>query len=94
MTLLSLSDIIDEIAKLQHFQSYMCSICGHEVRYHVLQIETFCPQCGTKSKVRGYGSIGIEIQDVIDAVLEWAGEGEEFEAVMLRQRGIINDKHQ
>ncbi len=92
MTALSLNDIIDEIAKLQHFHSYKCSVCNYEARYHVLQIYVICPECGTEAKVRGLGSIGSEIQDVIDAVLEWAGEGEGFEAVAARHHIIVSQK--
>jgi predicted RNA-binding Zn-ribbon protein involved in translation (DUF1610 family) len=91
---MSLNNVIDEINNLEHFQFYQCSACGQKVRFHVLQIKHICPICGAESKVRGFGSIGSEIQDVIDAVLEWAGKGEEFEAVMSRYRSIANDKHQ
>jgi hypothetical protein len=94
MSAMSLNNIIDEIAKLPHFQSYQCSICGYTVQYHVLQINAVCPGCGLESKVRGHGSIGTEIQDIIDAVLEWAGEGEQLEAVMARHQSIVSDKRE
>jgi hypothetical protein len=42
-------------------------------------------------KCRAFGGIGTEIQDVIDAVLAWAGEGEELQAVLERHKQIMAD---
>jgi len=79
-------DTIQEIKNLPHFRDLKCPQCGTNTRVHALQIYAHCPQCGTKYKYRGYGAIGAEIQDVVDAVLEWAGEGETFDAVLERHR--------
>ena len=81
---------IDEIRKLDHFHTIKCQ-CGGSIRFHTLQIYAECRECGTKTKVRAFGGAGTEIQDVIDAVLEWAGEGESFEAVMDRRKAILED---
>jgi hypothetical protein len=82
-------DVIDEVNGLKHFDSFECPECHEIVRYHVLQIHAVCPECSNEEKVRAFGGIGTEIQDVIDAVLEWAGEGEDFEAVMKRRNEIL-----
>ena len=77
--------VIDEIKALPHFRVYPCKSCGREVRIHSLQMYGGCSQCGGRRKLRAFGGIGTEIQDVIDAVLEWAGEGESWEAVLRRR---------
>lgn len=87
-----LGEVIDEIAQLRHFHSFACKKCGLRIRYHVLEGYVSCQKCNTQHKVRGFGGIGTEIQDVIDAVLEWTGEGETFEAVLRRHKVIQDDK--
>jgi hypothetical protein len=89
---MGLGQVIDEILQLQHFRTLTCSRCQGSVRYHVLQIYAACPRCKTQHKVRAFGGIGTEIQDVIDAVLQWAGDGEGFEAVLARHKQIQEDK--
>jgi hypothetical protein len=89
---MGLSEVIDEIHRLEHFHTLACSKCQEPVRYHVLQIYAACPKCNAQHKVRSFGGRGTEIQDVIDAVLEWAGDGENFEAVMKRHGEIRKDK--
>lgn len=88
-----MNDIIGEIKSLPHFSDIECPNCTERIRLHTLQIQANCPNCGLSFKNRGYDSIGTEIQDVIDAVLEWAGEGESFAAVMNRYREIIESKN-
>ena len=83
---MSYSQTIDEIKSLPNFRDFECSKCGVIIRVHALEIQTRCPKCKTVHKCRAFGAIGTEIQDVIDAVLEWAGEGENFEAVMTRYK--------
>ena len=77
---------------MPHFSIIECSNCKGKFRVHVLEIKGKCPNCGTISKYRGYASIGTEIQDVIDAVLEWMGEGETFAAAMARYHEINETK--
>ena len=86
-----MNEVIAEIESLEHFRFVDCSSCGEQVRIHVLQIHVDCPNCGAEMKCRAFGGIGTEIQDVIDAVLAWAGEGEEFQAVLARRQQILSD---
>jgi predicted RNA-binding Zn-ribbon protein involved in translation (DUF1610 family) len=87
----SLSAVLTEIEELAHFSVIACKGCAAELRVHVLQIYAQCPQCGASNKCRAFGGIGTEIQDVVDAVLAWAGDGENFDAVMKRRREILED---
>jgi hypothetical protein len=89
---MGLGSVLDEIGALPHFRTLVCATCGSEARYHVLQFYAICPECQQQHKVRAFGGIGTEIQDVIDAVLAWAGEGETYEAVLARYREIQNDQ--
>jgi len=84
--------IITEIEKLPHFSTFKCNDCSAEVRVHALQIYATCPQCGAQRKCRASGAVGTEIQDVIDAVLAWAGQGESFDAVMKQRQKILADE--
>jgi hypothetical protein len=40
---------------------------------HALEIYANCPKCGLQHKTRAFGGIGTEVEDVVDAVFEWAG---------------------
>jgi len=83
--------IIDEIKAIPHFPTFACSQCGAECRVHALQIYCRCPKCTTEVKCRSFGGVGTDILDVIDAVLEWAGDGDTFDAVIRRHREIMSD---
>lgn len=85
---MSLGQVIDEIRRLECFNNTVCPSCHTSVRYHALQIYANCPKCNTQIKVRAFGGVGTEIQDVIDAVLEWIGDGENLEAVLKRHKQI------
>jgi len=85
-----LVEIIEEIRRLPHFRRIRCRACGEERRVHALQIYSICA-CGTQVKCRSFGASGSEIEDVIDAVLEWMGAGEELQAVLRRQAEIQAD---
>lgn len=87
----NINSIIDEIWRTPHWRVFRCALCGGHLRVHALQIQVRCGSCGRSTKCRAFGGIGTEIQDVIDAVLEWASEGEDLEAVMRRHREIIED---
>jgi hypothetical protein len=63
---------IEAIRKLAPFRTFACE-CGAMVRVHALTIYAKCQKCRSEYKTRAFGGIGSEIQDVIDAVLEWAG---------------------
>lgn len=87
----SFSSIIPEIERLPHFRTFQCQECSAEIRVHALQIYAVCPGCGMQIKCRASGAIGTELEDVIDAVLAWSGEGEAFAAVMRRRQEILAD---
>ena len=88
---MSYSDIIQRIENLEHFRQVKCPACKEKQRFYILDIHGSCSTCGTKLKLRGLGSIGTEIEDVIDAVLEWMGEGKTLEVSLNRQRQIIEE---
>lgn len=83
-------DIIDEINRLPRFRKYTCHQCGHEQEVYTLEIYGICKSCGRKSKLRGFASMGTEIEDVIDAVLQWLGTDKEFEHAMKSKKEINN----
>ncbi len=56
-----------------------------------MELYAKCPKCGTNHKCRGFGAAGTEIQDVIDAVLAWAGSGDAWEAVVRRHAEILHE---
>ena len=89
---MNLNTVIDEIHSLEHFSTFVCPDCDALIRYHTLQIYAVCSNCGAQRKVRSFGGVGTEIQDVIDSVLEWAGTGENLEAVLNRHKEIQKDR--
>jgi hypothetical protein len=82
--------IVEEIHRLPHWRTIQCT-CGNDVRIHALQIHALCRSCGQTIKCRAFGGLGTELEDVIDAVLEWASVGEDFAAVMQRHEQIVAD---
>lgn len=93
-------EIVDIIkSKLEHldpFPEFNWLGCGKSVRHHILDFYAVCPNCNLKTKVWILGVKGSEIQEVIEAVLEWMGAGKNFEAVLKRhsiiQKEIEKDK--
>jgi transcription elongation factor Elf1 len=81
-------DVIEGIEQLPHYREFTCRQCGHKQKVYSLFIHTHCEKCGVRVKLRGYAAIGSEIEDVIDTVLAWLGEGEEFKLAMERKRVI------
>ena len=75
-------ETMQEVEKLPHYRVYTCGKCGQKQKVFVLVIQNKCENCGTNSKMRRYASIGSEIEDVIDSVLDWLGAGKEFEDAM------------
>jgi len=66
-------DVIDAIRACPRFRTTVCEGCGAAIHSHALQMYAPCPGCGAHYKCRGLGEIGSQVEDVIDAVLEWAG---------------------
>ncbi len=79
---MSYSDVIADIQNLPHYREYTCKKCGHKQKVFILRIQPSCIECGNRSKLRGYAAQGSEVEDVIDAVLNWLGTGSEFEEAM------------
>lgn len=79
---MSYSKIIEEIQRLPHYREFTCTKCRHKQKVYILLIHGKCEQCGTEYKFRGIEPIGSEIEDVVDAVLDWLGKGSEFEDAM------------
>lgn len=64
--------------------------CGRRFRVGSLEIYANCPACGTRIKARGYAGED-EIEDVIDAVLEWMLDPEAKKLAASRQAAIADD---
>src|SRR3972149_10897715 len=88
---MSYTDVIKDIENLSHYREYICSQCGQKQKIYILRIHAGCEKCGARSKLRGFASIGSEIEDVIDAVLAWLGNGVDRESAMQR-KGIIDSE--
>ena len=58
-----------------------------------LTVQSHCEGCKAPVKLRRY-TAAAEIEDVIDAVLFWMGEGEEFKLAMERKRLIDSSDDQ
>lgn len=89
---MSYSKVIEEIENLPHFKEFVCPKCGVKQRAFILRIQADCQACKTRVKLRGYGAIGSEIEDVIDSVLAWIGDGEVLEEALLRKKEITQDE--
>jgi hypothetical protein len=83
---LELDDVVDEIRAFPRTKPFAC--CGRTTEVSSLEIYAQCPVCSKTSKLRGYGAIGTEIQDVIDAVLLWMGKGPDFERALQRKKAL------
>jgi len=84
-------DTIKAIKQAKQFKNVKCSECNECFEVHALQINATCPKCDFNLKNRGFAAIGGEIEDVIDAVLEWMGTGKGYEETMKRYQ-IIREK--
>ena len=85
---MSFATLIDKIKKLPHERIFVCPKCGWHGAASILSIYTDCPQCSTRLKLRGYGAIGDEVEDVVDAVLAWMGSGTTMDAAMNRKEEL------
>lgn len=79
---MSYTKTIEDLRGLPHYREYVCSKCGHKQKTYILLIQRECEKCGTRSKLRRYAAVGAEVEDVVDAVLDWLGKGSEFEQAM------------
>ena len=85
---MSYTEVIQRIEKLRPYRDFICEKCGHKQQVYTLTIQSSCDKCGLKVKHRGYAAIGSEIEDVVDAVLEWLGQGDELKLAMQRKNEI------
>ena len=85
---MSYADVIECIENLPRFRTFTCKQCGNEQQVYSLLIHANCQKCQARVKLRGYASLGSEIEDVLDAALAWLGRGDEFELAMERKRVI------
>ena len=89
--ILSYIDCIEDINKLPHYREYACKNCGHKQKAYILIIDAECEKCGQRGKLRRYASLGAETEDLIDVVLDWLGEGDEFQVALEYKR--LRDSH-
>jgi len=85
---MSYSKTIEDIQKLPHYREYTCRKCGHEQKVYILVIQANCEKCGSRSKLRGYASIGSEVEDVVAAALNWLGRGKELDDALKWKQDI------
>ena len=85
---MSYINVIKDIENLPHYRMVTCSECGYVQKVHTLVIHGSCTECGVRRKYRGHASMGSEIEDVIDTVLAWIGQGERLTLVMERKQTI------
>lgn len=81
------TDLIDEIENLPHYREYTCKVCGARQKVFILTFQTACTQCGAISWQRSRTKRH-EIEDLIDAVLEWIGSDEILALALQRKREI------
>lgn len=65
--------------------------CGARFAVTSLDIYADCPMCGTRIKLRAF-SADEEVEDVIDAVLEWLSNPDATEIARRRQAAIALDR--
>ncbi len=87
---MSYTKVVEDIENLPHYREFTCMRCGHKQKVYSLVIQSHCEKCNTPVKLRRF-TAAPEIEDVIDAVLFWLGEGEEFELAMERKRLIDSE---
>jgi hypothetical protein len=67
------SDFVKSLRDLPRYSTITCE-CGNTQKVDSLQIYFYCKECDRNIKIRGFASIGSEIQDYITAVLDWCDE--------------------
>jgi hypothetical protein len=85
---MSYTAVLEDIEELPHYREFFCRHCGHKQNVYILTIQSECENCKTRSKLRRYTALGAEIEDVIDAVLAWIGEGDDLAQAMKRKKEI------
>ena len=88
---MSFATLIEMIVKLPQERVFHCQKCGESGSASILSIYAECSRCSTRQKLRGHGGIGVEVEDVIDAVLKWMSSGATLDAAMKRKQEL--DRH-
>lgn len=88
---MSYTNVIDKIVGLPHSRTVHCADCGASQIFPVLQVHGKCSQCNSSMRLRGHGAIGTEIEDVVDAVLEWMGDAHTLQVVLDYQKEIVRE---
>lgn len=88
-------ELFDAIRKVPRTRHWVCTKCGKENESSAVSIYSNCFACGTQYKIRSFGAYD-EVEDLIDLVLSWLGEGNERELVLSEfsqknQSSSIND---
>jgi hypothetical protein len=65
--------------------------CGVEFTASPLEVYAECPRCGTKLKLRSFSAVP-EIEDIIDAVLEWTNQPGAQESARRRQVALADEE--
>lgn len=81
-------DVLSAIERLPKFREIACPLCETKQQHFVLNIHGLCKQCNKKYRLRGEAAIGTEIEDVLDAVFEWMGEGDHLEECCQHQQRL------
>lgn len=61
--------VMNEIKKLPNYREVKC--CNKTHKLPITKIHFKCPICRKRRKLRGFGAIGTEIEDVVDTVKEY-----------------------
>jgi hypothetical protein len=65
--------------------------CGVEFTASPLDLYGVCPHCGIRLKLRSFSAVP-EIEDVIDAVLEWTNQPGAQESARRRQVALADEE--
>jgi len=61
--------------------------CGIRMRVSPFDLYADCPHCGTRIKVRSFSGTD-EIEDIFDAVIEWANQPGAQEVIERRRKAL------
>lgn len=65
--------------------------CGAEFEMPALSIYGTCPKCAEKIKVRSFGGIGTEMEDILDVFCQWLNKPGALESAKQRAAEFATD---
>ena len=65
--------------------------CGAEFEMPALSIYGVCPKCTTKLKVRAFGGIGTELEDIMDVFCQWLNKPGALESAKQRAAEVKSE---